>query len=128
MGYTLNWHIDSRVLSIRLFDKLSPDDLRDCNGMARRYIRQGTQPIHVIIDTLAVTDYPTNLRWVVHMLQNNGDRAVGWLIVIAEDHNIRLLLATLFNVLHMPFHLCKSLPEALDFLRELEPAALAAAS
>lgn len=127
MGYSLNWHVERRALNLKLFDSVSAEELMDCNLRTLRYIEEGVQPVHIIIDTLAVTTYPPNLRWVMHMIQGNPSKALGWRIVVANDDNIRVLLSTILSVLHVPIHTCVTVQQAHDFLKELDPSPTALA-
>ncbi len=126
MSYSLNWHVEKRVLYLRLFNNISANEIIDCNQAALRYIREGTQPVHIVIDTLDITTYPNNLRWIIHMVQNNPTKAIGWRLVIADDHNLRVLLSTILSVLHVPIHSCQTVQEALDYLKQLDSPPLAA--
>jgi hypothetical protein len=94
--------------------------LIDANGKTIQFIAAGTQPIHVLIDTLDVKSFPTNLRWLIHMIQNNETRADGWRVIIVNDSTIHVLVKTILSVLHKPIHSCSCVQEAHNFLKELE--------
>ena len=49
------------------------------------------------------------------MVQNNPTKAIGWRLVIADDHNLRV-----------PIHSCQTVQEALDYLKQLDSPPLAA--
>lgn len=122
MGYNINWQVEKRVIYLKLFDSLSADELIECNQQAMRMVHEGIQPIHIIIDTLAIVSYPTNLRWVIHMIQGNAAKAVGWRVVVTDDNNIRVLLSTILSVLHVEIHACCTMQHANEFIAQFDAA------
>lgn len=119
MSYQVYWHTEKQVMHLKLFDTVSADDLTGSNLEANAMVADGVQPIHVLIDTTGVKAFPSNLRWVIHMLQSNKVKATGYRIAIGSDPTIRTLVTTILSVLHVPVLVCDTLEEAEELLTAL---------
>jgi hypothetical protein len=119
MGYKLNWHVDKHVIHLKFYDTVTADDLTNFHKEMPRFVAEGIQPVHVLIDTTDVKSFPSNLRWVIHMLQGNPVKASGYRIAIGSDPTIRTLITTILGVIHVPVLVCDSLAEADELLTAL---------
>ncbi|MBI1259626.1 MAG: hypothetical protein GC204_19330 [Chloroflexi bacterium] len=116
MSFNVTWHIEKQVINLKVFGVVTSEDIIALNLKTMAYIEAGTHPVHLIIDTLDVTEYPTNLRWVLRLLKNNPIPPTGWNILVQNNPTIRVLAGSILSVLHVPLHVCNSLEEAEAFL------------
>jgi hypothetical protein len=116
MGFSITWHIEKRVIDLKVFGVITSEEIIALNLQVMDFIEAGSHPVHIIIDTLDVTEYPTNLRWVFRMLRNNPVPPTGWNILVQNNPTVRVLAGTILSVLPVPLHICTTLEEAHDFL------------
>ena len=124
MGFSITWHIEKQAIYLKLFDVVTLQEVIDMNQQTVQYVMAGVQPVHIVIDTLAVTGFPPNLRWVMRTMQSNPVAPSGWNILVQNNHAIHVLASTILRVLRVPFHTCTTLQEAQAFLNSTSPYAL----
>ncbi len=125
MSYAINWYVNRQVINLKLSGVVTSEDVVQLNRKTVEYTQLGTTPVHIIIDTLDVDEYPTNLRWVMEMMQSNRVSPTGWNIIVHANPGIRLLGSTIMLVLGVPCHTCSTLAAAYAFLNDLQIAPLA---
>ncbi len=116
MGFSVTWHVEKEVIDLKVFGTVTSEDIIALNLKTMEYIEASIQPVHLIIDTLDVTTYPTNLRWILRLLKNNPIPATGWNILVQNNPTVRVLACAILSILRVPLHVCTTLEEAETFL------------
>jgi len=123
MGFKINWYVEKQVISLKLFDAVSADEVLEINRQTVQFAQDGLAPVHIIIDTLGVSEFPTNLRWVLQIMQSNPIAPSGWHILIHNNPIIHFLSSTVLSLLRVPVYACGSVAEAKQFLHDKQPLA-----
>ena len=116
MGFSVTWRSEKQVIDLKVFGVVTSEEIIALNLKTMDYIAAGSQPVHLIIDALDVTEYPTNLRWILRLLKHNPVPPTGWNILVQNNPAVRVLACTLLSVLHVPLHVCSTPEEADAFL------------
>ncbi|MEO8396085.1 MAG: hypothetical protein ABI700_24035 [Chloroflexota bacterium] len=116
MGFSVTWHVEKEVIDLKVFGTVTSEDIMALNLKTMDYINASIQPAHLIIDTLDVTTYPTNLRWVLRLLKNNPIHPTGWNILVQNNPTVCVLAGTILSVLRVPLHVCTTLEDSENFL------------
>jgi len=85
MPYQLMWCLENRVLLGTFSGVIAPGDLTEINDAAVQLLRQGTPPVHDIIDALALEKVPFDLKLLNKSMQLFKEPNLGWVIVIAKN-------------------------------------------
>jgi hypothetical protein len=116
MGFEITWSSETPAIYLKMTGVVTPSEVMDINRETITLAQAQTAPVHIIIDTLEVTEIPTNLRWVMEMMRANPVAPTGWNIVVQQNALIHLMASTILGVLDMPCYFCATLDEARDFL------------
>ena len=116
MAFSVTWNIEKQVIDLKVFGVVTSEEIIALNLQTMAYIEAGIHPVHLIIDTLEVTAYPNNLRWILRLLKNNPVPPTGWNILVQNNPAVRVLAATLLSVIRVPLHICSTQEEAAAFL------------
>jgi hypothetical protein len=85
MSYELTWYREKRILLGTFNGIISPNDLIEVNDAAAAMIREGTPPVHDIINALALDKVPFDLKMLNRSMQWFKEPNLGWVIVIAKN-------------------------------------------
>ena len=85
MAYQLSWYRDKKILLGTFNGVLAPNDLVDVNNIGTDMIRQGTPPVHDIVDALALDKVPFDLKLLNKSMQLFKEPNLGWVVVIAKN-------------------------------------------
>jgi hypothetical protein len=116
MGFSVTWYVEKRVIHLKVFGIVTSEEVIDLNRETMAYLEMGIHPVHIIIDTLDVTEYPSNLRWVMRLVQTNPVRPTGWNLLVQNNSTVRVIASTILSLLRLPMHICSTLEEAQNFL------------
>jgi|SRR3954468_17680192 hypothetical protein len=116
MSFSVLWHIEKKVIHLKVFGTVTPEEVFSLNQKTMALLEVGNHPVHIIVDTLEVTAYPTNLRWVMRMLQTNPVRPSGRIILVQNNSAVRVLASAILGILRYPLQMCTTLEEATDLL------------
>lgn len=116
MSFEIQWRSELQAIYLKMAEVVTPAEVMDMNRATIALAQEHPAPIHIIIDTLAVTEIPTNLRWVLQMMLTNPASPTGWNIVVQKNPLIQLMASIILRVLRVPFHFCATMDEAIAFL------------
>ncbi len=116
MGFEINWRSETQTIYLKMMGVVTPSEVMDMNRATIVLAQEYPAPIHIIIDTLEVSEIPPNLRWVLQMMRTNPAAPTGWNIVVQKNPLIQLMASTILRVLGVPFYVCATLDEASTFL------------
>jgi hypothetical protein len=127
MAFEIDWYIDKRVMLTRFSGEVSAEDLRQHGAKIETYIQEGDKPLFLIVDTLGMTQYPTNLKEALEAMGSNRPRSgdVEWTIIVTDNRFINFVGTIVANVFKISVRACKSMGEAEAFIghhaEELSP-------
>ncbi|HVU14148.1 MAG TPA: hypothetical protein VHD90_22875 [Phototrophicaceae bacterium] len=122
MGFRISWYIEKRVISLKFSEAITERDLIQAIQQTTDYIEHGIPPIYNVIDTLDITEFPTNLRWILQVMRRNKAGLMSWNILITSNRTIQFLGTTFLQLLNVQIHTCANFAEAEAFLRQADPA------
>ena len=117
MSYSVSWYIEKQVVYLKVFDTITAEDVINLNRETMMNLEMGVPPVHLIIDTLDIREYPSNLRWVMRLIKTNPVRPSGWNILIQNNNAVRVLASAILGLLRLPLYTCSTLEEAQNFLQ-----------
>ena len=119
MPFAINWVVEKRVVSLKVWGKISVSENKDMNAKLAETIHSGEAPVHLIVtlgDSLSV---PLDIS----MLAKGSpvtDKMVGRSILVGASGMIRFLGQMVANVTHADVRLVDTLDEAYQALRETD--------
>jgi hypothetical protein len=119
MAISVTWHIEKEVIYLKVFGVVTSEEVIDLNRETMALLEMGNHPVHIIIDTLEVTEYPTNLRWVMRLVRTNPVQPTGCNILVQNNQTVRVLACAILNVLRLPLHVCTTREAAYRFLETM---------
>jgi len=120
MPYQLSWYRENRVIVGKFQGVVTPDDLQGINESAVKLVREGTPPVHDIIDALALEKVPFDLKLLNKSLQLFKEPNLGWVIVIARNPLFGFLGTTLSHLGGKRFRMVETWDEALATLARVD--------
>jgi hypothetical protein len=116
MPYSLKWYRENRIIVGSFQGIITVDELNSINQEAINLVRQGTPPVHDIIDTLALEKIPFDLRLVRNSFDVFSEPNLGWIIVIARNPLFGFFGSTVSQLAGKRFRLVQNWDEALSTL------------
>ena len=120
MGFAINWCVEKQVIYLKFFGVVCAEEIVQANRQAMAFTQAGTQPVHVVINIREISEFPTNLRWVLSLIERNETVSAGWHIIVSDSGAIRFLASTILQILKVPIHVCTNLDEARVFLAQYD--------
>jgi hypothetical protein len=129
MPVDVRWLVTGRVVIHEFNERLTLDDATRASIEGPILAAQGTPPIHMVVNLLAVTQFPRSIQQLVVAIQNNPrlDR-IGLLVVVTRQNPVLRFVATILTRVHyttLRIAMAESMPGALQqiraFDRSLEP-------
>ena len=121
MPYKLHWYQENRILVGTFNGSFAPNDLVEINDAAVEMIRQGTPPVHDIIDALALEKIPFDLKLLNKSMQWFKEPNLGWVIVIAKNPLFGFFGTILSQAAGKHVRVVGSWEEALAMLMKADP-------
>ncbi len=113
------WYIKGRIIFLRPIGEAPIEVIQQYNDQILKLLNKGTKPVHVIIDTRYVTEFPTNLLKLTNAINFLSHPSVGWVITISNNSLISFLGGILpqFNKFQR-YRVLSELDKGLLFLKE----------
>jgi hypothetical protein len=129
MPVDVRWLVARRVIVHEFSGRLTLDDATRASLEGPILAAQGTPPVHMVVNLLAVTQFPRSIQQLMVAIQNNPrlDR-IGLLVVVIRHNPMLRFVATILTRVHyasLRIGTAESVPGALQqiraFDRTLEP-------
>jgi hypothetical protein len=117
VAYEISWAVQKRVIYLRFSGSVTCTEIEEVSPQFVQYNQQGEQPLHVIVDTLSITSFPHDVRWMIDMLRS-GSRPQGWSLFVVTDPSLQFLLTLVLRLTKDPFRIFSCKVAAETFLRE----------
>ncbi|MCU0498733.1 MAG: hypothetical protein MUF87_15385, partial [Anaerolineae bacterium] len=120
MPIKATWLAQDRVWYARAYGTLTSNDVKEANIEAAGMIRIGTPPVHFIIDTTGIQNFPINLKDSSDTSMFLREDNLGFTMYVTTNMMIRFITQTITQVAKMDFRVVKTLEEALQLLQILD--------
>lgn len=123
MGYEISWILEEQVVHIQYKDKVTSEELRKSNYMAKHFLINGDDGnvMHVVVDIADAISFPTDLKDLEDLLVSQNSAQAGWVILVGGNRLARLLTATLSQLTQIQFRAAPSIEDGLAFLAQRDP-------
>ncbi|NWF70145.1 MAG: hypothetical protein HXY40_13755 [Chloroflexi bacterium] len=122
MATQLRWLVEKRVILAHMWGNVTVEELREVNTRKLEFLRTGTAPIHDLLDTTGLKQYPVKLRDLESYLGYLREPAMGMLIFVKLDSAAARLLAKMLGaVMGVRMGFADSLEEGYAALRQYDP-------
>ncbi len=123
MGYEISWILEEQVVHIQYKDKVTSEELRKSNYMAKHFLMNGDDGnvMHVVVDIADAISFPTDLKNLEDLLVSQNSTKGGWVILVGGNRLARLLTATLSQLTQIQFRAAPTIEDGLAFLAQRDP-------
>lgn len=122
MPFETKWYVEGRVTSARDWGEVTVDDMRASNAITLENIRNGTPPVHLLLDTRSIRSLP---RSFVPMLKEievfRHEPNMGWTVMVTNSSLLHFFGVLSSNLIKMPFRAVSSYEEANALLERVDP-------
>ena len=118
MPYEISWHLEKRVLMVKLFGVLIEQESNEVSEINTRYLQEGIAPVHIIVDTNSLEKFPVNLRQNSQYMAYLSSPALGWVIVLGLSNNMlaRFAVTVISQVVKFKLAQRTTVEEAISYL------------
>ena len=122
MPSEVKWYVENRVSITRDWGDLTLEDMRESNAVALENIRQGTPPVHLLLDTRAVGKLPGSFVPMLKEIESfRHEKNMGWTIMVTHSSLLHFFGVLSANLIKMPFSAVSSFEEANTLLKKVDP-------
>jgi len=121
MGGSTFWYIPNKVYIAHFYDVLTPEELQRQSDKGIELIRSGEPPVHIIIDTRFMSEYPTDMSQVLRVTRAFHEENLGWALLISNDPAVRLLAHVVAQLKRTKLKSFTAPDEALGYLKQIDP-------
>lgn len=116
------WYVEGRVSSARDWGELTVEEMRETNRVFLEHIRSGTPPVHLLIDTSAISKLPKSFIPMLKEIEAfRHEPNMGWTVMVTNNSLIHFFGTLSSNLLKMPFKAVSSYDEVNALLRRVDP-------
>ncbi len=122
MSYRLGWYIEGQITYVQFTGYPDVKELQTCMNELDVYLEQGQRPlVHSIIDLSHVDESIGLVKMAQAMKGRKPNPHIGWVITVSEQNKVvRFTASVMRQILQMRQRSFDTLPEALDFLRDID--------
>lgn len=122
MPFEVKWYLEGRVSTARDWGEITIEEMRESNKLSLEHIRNGTPPVHLLLDTRAIDKLP---RSFVPMLKEieafRQEPNMGWTVMVTNSSLLHFFGVLSSNLIMMPFRAVATYAEANDVLEKIDP-------
>lgn len=122
MAHILGWYIENEVIYLQYGSEVTVQEMQDLLAAVNAYVEQTQRPlVHIVIDLTRIVK-PLSLVETVKSLKGvRPHPRMGWTITIGEqDKLVKFIASVARQIWGLRQRSFNSLPEALDFLRDID--------
>ena len=104
----------------KLDSNVTLEDLAAFNTDIIHFLDAGMSPVHLIIDVDKVGSIPLSISTIVKHLSFRSHPKIGWIIISNPPGYMKMIATIVFQLVRVRMRMVNTLPEALNFLREMD--------
>ena len=126
--YNVKWYVNQRVIYAEIKGKMTIDELAMFSRHLRRfYLDKGTGPVHAIVNTQEIIDYPkqiAQIRFALKRILEHPNK--GWTCVIQgyRSPTLQFLTSAIAQMSNIKLRYVSCIDEALNTLKKVDPTLL----
>lgn len=122
LPYTIDWHINNRVLIIEVIGEISGDELRQMEAEAFEHIRKAPCTIHAIVDLRRLGVRPGTLQESLKDTKRPKHKNQGTSVIVTPPMHpvVKFICSAVMTTLQLKYDICDSLEEAHEKIAKLE--------
>lgn len=120
MTYEIGWmdgH-EGRIIHERLIGEITYDDLKAMIAEANRMMDGGQKPIHLMVDSTAVTKHMMSLSELRNSVPRSEHENLGWTVMVSNSLLMGTMTQVVTRLMRLEFRTFQSIDAAMNFLRE----------
>ena len=122
MSVSIVWKIEKRLMLVKFEKSVSIDQIELACHIVTQYIRDGSKPVHVLVDMERVTNYPHEFGKLAgaipHLAENNLGKTI---LVRKTDTLLQLIISVIRHAVQIDLRMFDSIDKALHYLNEIDP-------
>ena len=120
MAVNISWYVENRVILAHVEGVVDDEGMHAFNTTIGDFLENGQAPIHLIVDTTEIKQFPTNLRTLRKSQAYLTHSNMGWIIVINTNPMLNFLVHVLTSVAHVKERTVKTFDEGKHILASLD--------
>lgn len=120
MPYELNWGMENRVISLRMWDQITMDEIDTISPQLMEMLNTGTPPVHLVADYTAVSGMPFSLQHSQSAVDVQAHPHIGWVMTVTQNPRMRFITSILLQITSMWMRQFANVDEAHAFLRQVD--------
>jgi hypothetical protein len=122
MPYEVKWYVEGRVSYARDWGDHTLEEMQATNRIFIENIRGGTPPVHLLIDTRAITRLPRSFMPMLKEIDAfRHEKNMGWTVMVTHSSLLHLFGVLSSNLIRMPFRAVSNYEEANAWLLHVDP-------
>jgi hypothetical protein len=116
MPYHVSWLYATKVVLISFSGVLTANGISDESSITLQMIAEGTAPVHVVVDFLAVDKVALSLL-DLKRISAPSETNVGWTIFVGTNPVVKFFASVIIQILHTRYAFLNTLEDAVSFLQ-----------
>jgi len=122
MPYEVKWYVEGRVSTARDWGDLTIEEMQASNALLLEHIRSGTPPVHLLLDTRAISKLPGSFVPMLKEIESfRHEKNMGWTIMVTNSSLLHFFGVLSSNLIKMPFSAVSTYEEANATLKKVDP-------
>jgi hypothetical protein len=124
MTVNISWYAENRVIFADVEGVVDMNEMNSSNDTFIKLLDSGQAPIHLLVDTSKLTQFPTNLNALRKSQGYLAHPNVGWIIMVNTNPLLNFLAHMVTSIAKANTRMVKSLEEGKQLLRTLDASAI----
>jgi hypothetical protein len=118
MAHEIYWYIEKRVIGSRFFGDVAEHEISDHGAEVEIYIKNGVQPMFLLVDVRDIAKYPTNIKDLLEAMSKNPENSnnLAWTILVTDSRFVNFISSVVSNFFKIGIRTCKTIEEAEIFI------------
>jgi hypothetical protein len=124
MPYQIGWHVDKRVIRTHFYGEVTWADISANSADVKKFIQEvSVHPLFYIVDTLDITQYPTQLNDLLILLRQSAIDAndIQWTLLISRSPFINFVGTMVSGLFKTPIRTHSTITEVEKFIIDHAP-------
>ena len=122
MPFEVKWYVERRVATVYNWGELTVAEVRATNQELLALVRVGTAPVHLVVDTLAVTKLPGSFVPMLREIEVfRHEPKMGWSIMVTNSSVLHFFGMLSSNLTKSSYRAFRNYQEVNDLLKQVDP-------
>ena len=120
MSVKISWYVENRVILADVKGVIDENGMNSFNTDICNHLDNGQAPIHLVVDTTDIQQFPTNLNTLRKSQAYLTHPNIGWIIVINTNPMLNFLVHVLTSVAKVKTRTVKTFSASEQLLATLD--------